>query len=202
MTTILLIRHAQADLPAHTLAGRLGNIHLSDAGHQQAEELGVRLEPLPIAAIYSSPLERAIETALPTTRRIGVDLKIAEALNDLDYGRWTGRNHDDLRTDPAWIAFNQSRSLTRIPSGESIHEVASRAMGEIERLRQAHPDQLIAAVTHADVIRVVIAHCLGVAIDLALRIEISPASVSIVRFAAGGPQILIVNGIEIARIPQ
>ncbi len=201
MTTLLLIRHADAEFPAGTLAGRLAGIHLSVAGRRLAHELAAHLAVLPVAAVYSSPLERATETAQEIARKIGCDVRIAEPFNELDYGEWTGRNYNDLNGDPAWIEFNHVRSLARIPSGESAIEVTARAMHEIERLRQTHPDQLIAIVTHADVIRAVIAWCVGMAIDLALRVEISPASVSVIRFDAGGPHILLVNGLGGTRIP-
>jgi probable phosphomutase (TIGR03848 family) len=201
MITVLLIRHAEAEFPANTLAGRVGSVHLSAAGRQQAEHLASHLAALPVAAVYSSPLERAMETAQALAQKIGLNVKAAESFNELDYGEWTGRNYSDLRGDPAWTVFNRVRSLARIPSGESAIDVAARAIGEIERLRQAHPDQLIAVVTHADVIRTVIAWSLGMAIDLALRIEISPASVSIIRFDASGPRILLVNGFDLTRIP-
>jgi probable phosphomutase (TIGR03848 family) len=202
MTTILLIRHAQADFPPHTLAGRPSGVHLSDEGRRQADKLALHLAQTPITAVYSSPLERAIETAQPIARQHRLDVNPAEALTELNYGNWTGRNYDELREDPDWIAFNNTRSLARIPAGESALEVSIRAMGEIERLRQMHPDQLIAVVTHGDVIRTVIAHCLGVAIDLALRIEITRASVSIIRFYPSGPRILMVNAVDFAQIPQ
>jgi probable phosphomutase (TIGR03848 family) len=196
MTTTLLIRHAQADFPPHTLAGRLPGVHLSAEGRRQADKLAEHLAQLPISAIYSSPLERAMETAQTVARRIGLEATAVDALTELDYGKWTGRNYDDLHDDPAWIAFNHTRSLARIPAGESALEVAVRAMGEIERLRRIHPDELVALVTHGDVIRTVIAHCLGVAIDLALRIEITRASVSMVRFDPSGPRILMLNGVD------
>lgn len=200
MTTLLLIRHAPDDIAANTLAGRLPGIHLSPDGRLEAEKLAARLEAAPIAAIYSSPQPRAVETAEALARRLRLQTEITDGFNELDYGRWTGRCYDELRGDPVWTAFNTVRSLARIPGGESILEVETRAMAEIQRLRRLHPSRLVAIVTHADVIRVVLAHCMGLAIDLALRIEIEPASVSIIRLDDSGPRILLVDGGDLDKI--
>jgi probable phosphoglycerate mutase len=200
MTTFLFSRHAEDQTPPHTLAGRQRGIHLSEHGRAQADELAKRLAPAPIAAIYSSPMERALETAQAIARPFGFEVEIGDGFNELDYGEWTGRNYDDLRGDPIWTAFNTTRSLARIPSGESIAEVQLRALRETERLREFLPDRLIAIVTHADVIRTVISYCLGLAIDLALRFDIEPASISLIRLDPDAPRILMINGRDIKGI--
>jgi broad specificity phosphatase PhoE len=201
MTTLLLIRHAQKEFRANALAGRAPGVHLSSAGRRDAQELASRLAVLPIKAVYSSPLERALETAQAIAQRCRLEVQVAQAFNELDYGLWTGCSYDDLRRDPAWAAFNNVRSLARIPSGESAAEVAVRAVRGIEQMRQDFPDGLVAIATHADVIRTVIAHCLGVPIDLGLRIEIGLCSVSILRFEMGAPpRILMLNGLDFTRV--
>ena len=194
MTTLLLIRHAEAAGNAGIILGRSPGLHLSPAGHKQAERLASSLAEAPIKALYSSPIDRAIETAAYISRQIGIPCRIAEGLNELDYGSWTGRRYQELGEDKRWLDFNQRRSCTRIPAGESILEVMGRATAEIERLRRSHPSGLIAAVSHADVIRVVLAYFMGIPIDLALRLEVNLASVSTLRFIGGELRVLLING--------
>jgi probable phosphoglycerate mutase len=194
MTTLLLIRHAEAAGDAGIVLGRASGSHLSAAGHKQAERLASCLAEAPITAVYSSPIDRAVETAAYISRQIGSPCRIAEGLNELDYGLWTGRSYRELSEDRQWLDFNNCRSCTRIPAGESIVEVIARASAEIERLQRAHPCEIVAAVSHADVIRAVLAHFLGIPMDLALRIEVNLASVSILRFFDRDLRVLLING--------
>jgi broad specificity phosphatase PhoE len=197
MTTLLLIRHADtaADPNTPVIWGRAPGIHLSAIGQKQAERLASCLVKNGIAALYSSPIERAVETASYIARGIGIRFDIAEGLNEVDYGRWAGRSYQELGEDDEWRIYNNCRSCSRIPGGESILEVTSRAVAEVGRLRSAHPGELIAAVSHADVIRALLAHFMGLPIDLALRLEISLASVSALRFYRGDLRVLLINGI-------
>jgi len=179
--TLLLIRHAACDHVGRRLAGRSPGVHLNADGRHQAEALAAALARLPIGAVYSGPLERARETGAVLAERLGRPLGAASGLDELDYGDWTGRTLESLSDDPTWRAFNASRSTTRIPGGESMDEVVARAGAELERLRRAHPGGLVAAVSHGDVIRGLLLHALGVSLDHIHRLEIAPASVSVLR---------------------
>ncbi len=104
------------------IAGRSAGVHLSDAGRSQAAELAERVAHLPIAAIYSSPMERTRETARFVADKLGLQVQAGEALSEIDFGDWTRRRIEDLRADPLWDRFNQFRSGTRIPGGELMLE--------------------------------------------------------------------------------
>jgi broad specificity phosphatase PhoE len=125
---------------------------------------------------------------------LGVEVEVAEELNEIEFGAWTNRTFLDLREEEEWLRFNQFRSGSEIPDGETMVEVQGRMLRLIERLRAAHPEQIVALVSHGDVIKATVAHYLGVPLDLFHRIEISPASVSIVRVERHGPEVLLVNG--------
>lgn len=193
MTTILLVRHGAHALGGETIAGRMAGVHLSELGRQQAAALADRLARLPIGAIYSSPVDRARETAGPLAERLGLPVEVHETLSEIDFGDWTGRRLDELRLLAQFQEWNQFRSGTRVPNGESMVEVQARMVAEMTRLRERHPDGLVACFGHGDPIKAAIAHWLGVPLDLLLRIEISLASVSVVVLGHRGPWVLAVN---------
>lgn len=193
MTTFLLIRHGAHALGGGIIAGRSPGVHLSDLGREQAGELADRLSHLAIAAIYSSPMERTRETAQPLADRLHLDVQIHDALNEIDFGEWMGQSIDELRKHPLWAAWNEYRSGTRIPGGESMLETQLRAVREVEYLRTEHPNQCLALFSHGDVIKSVVAYALGMPLDMFRRIEIGLASVSIVAIGDYGPWVLAVN---------
>jgi probable phosphoglycerate mutase len=192
-TTILLVRHGHTDFIGRALAGRRPDVHLTAHGHDQAERLALRLTRYPITAVYSSPLDRARETAAPLARALGLEVRIAEEASELDFGEWTGRTFRELDADPRWHAFNARRSETRAPGGELMAEAQARIVAVIDRIRRAHPGERVAIVSHADVIRAALAHHAGILIDVCHRIEIRPASVSTIRLGDEWEQIAGVN---------
>lgn len=192
-TTFLLIRHAAHDLLGRTIAGRMPGVSLNERGRAQAQELAQRLVPLPLAAAYSSPLERARETAAPIAARHGLPVTVLDAINELDFGEWTGQTLAALADHPRWQPFNAFRSGTRVPGGETMAEAQRRMVGAMEALCARHPDGSVALVGHGDPIKSAVAYFLGVPLDLFQRIEISPASVSVVTLADWGPRVLCVN---------
>jgi probable phosphomutase (TIGR03848 family) len=193
MTTLLLIRHGAHLLGAQTIAGRTPGVELSPLGHSQIARMVDRLGHLPIAAVYSSPMERTRQTAAPLAERLGLRVVISEPVNEVDFGEWRGQELAALRPLDLWKRWNTFRSGTHIPGGENILEVQARAVGELLRLRRLHPDALVAVVSHGDVIRSALAYFLGIPLDLAVRMEISLASVSTVRIGDHGPWVLGVN---------
>ncbi|HEU4629201.1 MAG TPA: histidine phosphatase family protein [Gemmatimonadaceae bacterium] len=193
MTTVLLVRHATGDHVGRVLAGRVPGTRLSEEGRRQAERLAERLAARPVRAVYASPLERARETAEPIAARFGLTLYEAPGLMELDFGRWTGRPIDGFGDDADWRHFNTYRSGTRIPGGELLLEAQSRAVAELLRLCERHPHETIVAVSHADVIRALLGHFAGVPIDLLLRFEIDPASVTELELHDWGARIVCVN---------
>ena len=190
MTKFLLIRHAATEWVGHGLAGRLPGIGLSESGRTELSSLVTRVEAHgPVDAVYSSPLERTRETAAA----LGQAVHIHDAFLEIDYGHWTGRMIADLEPDEEWRQYNHFRSTRRIPGGESMLEVQTRVVSAMEHLRALHPEQTVAIVTHADVIRIAIAHFLGMPLDHLLRLEIGTASVSIVAVSDWDPRLILLN---------
>jgi probable phosphoglycerate mutase len=169
------------------------DVHLNSEGTAQAERLAEGLAEAPLVAIYSSPLERARETAEPIARHHEMEIHCSDSLDEINFGDWTGRWFRELQSDRKWQQFNSFRSGTRIPGGELMSEVQTRVVAELERIRERHPDDAIAIVSHADPIKAVIAYYAGIPLDLFLRVEIDPASVSVIAIGDHGPQILLLN---------
>jgi broad specificity phosphatase PhoE len=198
MTTFLLIRHATCDPIGRSIAGRAPGIHLNEAGRRQAERLAQRLSSVALTALYSSPLERALETAAPIAAAQGIDTEVLDGLNEIDFGEWTGKSLAELERVSGWRSFNTFRSGTRIPGGEHMAEVVSRALRELAWVREMHPGpaRVVGLVSHGDVLRGLLSHALGLPLDFMLRLELSPASVSILSSEDHGSRVLQLNGTD------
>ena len=171
------------------LSGRGGG-SLTPEGRQQAEQLADRLAGRGIAAIHASPQLRTRETAEAVGRRLGVPVEVVPALDEIDFGAWTGRTFVNLAGDPAWDAWNNRRSVARIPGGETMAEAVARAVGH---MRQAASGAPLLCVTHCDIIRGVVAEGLGLSFDNMLRFDVDPASVSTVLIERRGERVLRLN---------
>ena len=195
MVDFYLVRHGLTDAVGRSIAGRLPGIHLNAAGLQQVKRLAEGLGPVSISAIYTSPLERAVETARPLAERCGLQVRTAVELNEIDFGQWTGCDLDALQEDPHWMQFNSLRSCTRAPGGETMLEVQARIITFLVRLASDQGEQSgsTVLVSHGDVIKAAVMYVLGMPLDLFLRLEISPASVSCIRFEGAYPKLLLLN---------
>jgi broad specificity phosphatase PhoE len=192
-TTLYLARHAMHSLVDQVLCGRTAGVHLADAGRQQAAVLARRLGAVGLAAVYSSPLERARETAAIIAAGAGHDPVIEDALTEIDFGAWNGRRFDSLQDDPEWRRWNEERGTARPPGGESMGEVQARTMRWAAHVAELHPDAAIAAVSHGDVIKAMIAAILGLPLDHYARFEIGPASPTTIILWPGGARLLRMN---------
>lgn len=178
MTRFLLVRHAAVDPVGVAIAGRAPGVPLNDAGREQASRIASAMAAVTVGAVYTSPLERARETAEPIARAHGLDARVNDAFTEVDFGEWTGQSLRALGGDERWRRFNTFRSGERIPGGELMAEAQLRAVRGLEQLRGVHGDATVVIVSHADVIRATLAYYLGMPIDLMQRLEIAPASVS------------------------
>jgi probable phosphoglycerate mutase len=144
-------------------------------------------------AIYSSPLERAFETAEVLAEPHGLRPAIRDGLGELRFGDWEGQTFDALNRDPKWARFNETRSLVCPPGGEPAILAQSRIVQEIDDLLSQHSNETVALVSHLDPLRALVAHCLGMPLDFILRFDISPASVSRLSFVDGKPLVSYLN---------
>jgi probable phosphoglycerate mutase len=188
------VRHGETPTTGMVLPGRAPGLHLSDRGRAQAERIAERLDGLSIDALYSSPLERACETAEPTAARTGLKVTHDDGLLECDFGDWTGGTIAELAALPEWQTVQHSPSAFRFPDGESFPEMQARIVGALEVQCTAHAGGVMVCFSHADPIKAAVAHFLGTQLDLFQRIVISPGSVSAVSFVEGqDPAVLMVN---------
>lgn len=193
MALLLLIRHAVTAQTGKRLYGRTPGIPLSEEGRRQAEILAERLAPVPLAAIYTSPMERCRETASALARGRGLRPQTVRDLNEVDYGDWTGRSFPQLRRSKRWAEVRSSPSTVTFPGGESLAGAQRRSVAALDDLAARHPRATIAAIAHGDVIRLALTHYAGVHLDLFQRVEVAPASLSAVALAPGSIRIVRVN---------
>ena len=191
--TILLIRHAAHVELGRILSGRRRDVALSSEGLEQAEIVADLLAVEPLAAVYSSPRERAFYTARAIAEPHDIKVQIANELDEVDFGDWTGMSFDDLEGDPAWSAWNEARGTARPPNGESMAEAVDRAAAALETIAAAHAGATVACVSHCDIIRGLIARYLGLPLDNMLRFDSDPASVSRLALGNWGARIMTVN---------
>ncbi|MFN2389392.1 MAG: MSMEG_4193 family putative phosphomutase [Actinomycetota bacterium] len=200
MTTFLFVRHAVTSHTGARLSGWMPGIHLSERGRAQAEAVAETLAEAPIAAVYSSPIDRTMETARAIARHHGVKVVRSEALGEVRYGTWTDRSLKSLARTKLWGTVQRFPSAARFPGGETLAEVQARAIAEVQRLRAVHPKGTLCCVSHADVIKLIAAHYLGVHIDLFQRIVVSPASLTAIAIGDLGPAVLAVNASDLRHL--
>jgi probable phosphomutase (TIGR03848 family) len=194
MTVLFLIRHAANDFVKDgILAGRLPDVHINGDGHQQAEQMAARMDKVKLDAIYSSPLERAVETAEYLARPRELEIQRREGLGEIHVGAWEGQKIEELNKTAEWRMFQFYPSGTRPPGGETGHEMQMRTVNEVERICATHPDGAIAIVSHSDPIKAIVAHYAGIHLDLFQRLIISPASVTVLWIGPHGPCLVRLN---------
>ncbi|MBV8731242.1 MAG: histidine phosphatase family protein, partial [Acidobacteriia bacterium] len=165
MARFYLIRHAMNDFVGKKLAGRMPGVHLNEEGRAQARLLARKLAAAGIERVYSSPRERALETAEALSEAMGVKVETRPTLDEVESGDWTGKTFAELEADPRWQTYNRFRSGTRVPGGETMLETQGRVVTEILNLYEAHPSATIAILSHADPIRAALVYFLGMPID-------------------------------------
>ena len=199
MTTFYFVRHGVTAHTGHKLTGWMEGVSLTDEGREQAERAAESLADLDLEAIYSSPIDRTRETAEIVARPHRLKVRFSRGIGEVGYGAWTGRSLKVLARTKIWATLQQWPSSVRFPEGDTLREVQVRAVEEIERLCETHPKGRVCVVSHADTIKLVLAHYMGIHLDLFQRLVIAPASVSVLHVSDHGPQILSLNALPAPR---
>jgi probable phosphoglycerate mutase len=193
MTAFFLVRHALTEHTGKRLSGWMEGVALTEHGREQAGQVAQQLADVKFDAIYSSPIQRTVETARAIASSQGLRVQTRRGLGEVEYGDWTNRPLRSLMRTKLWATVQRWPSGARFPDGESIREVQIRAVDEIETIAEEYPKGTVCCVSHGDVIKLVIAHYLGVHIDLYQRIVVAPAAVSVFTLSERGPYVLSLN---------
>ena len=190
MTRILLVRHAPTDETGSRLTGRLPGVSLGEEGERAALATARALADLDLAAIYSSPIERTMETARILARPHGLSPIREPGITEIDFGSWTGRTLESLRQEEQWKTVQSRPSRFRFPGGESFAEAQARSVESVRRIAGERDGGTVVVVSHCDTIKLVLSHFLGQPLDHFQRLRISTVSVSDLRLGGNGPPVV------------
>lgn len=191
--TIHLVRHGAHADAGRVLTGRGGDGGLAPSGKAQAAWAAARLGSQNVVSVQTSPQRRTTETAAVIAAACGIVPRTVEALDELDFGDWTGMAIADLDGDPQWAWWNSARSQARIPGGERMTEAVARAVAHLDALGREDARGAMVCVSHADIIRGVVAHYLGLSLDRMLAFDIDPGSITSLMVGDWGGRLLALN---------
>lgn len=197
---VVLIRHAHSQANAQgVLSGRISGVHLSSAGESQAQELITRLGKFKVSSLRISPLERCAETIAPWWNAIGkrhnrgVSILRDENLNEVDYGQWSGKKLTALSKHKLWKTVQNNASAMYFPAGEGLAQMQERAMRALHAGIAVKRKGALVLVSHGDVIKSIVASCLGMHLNDFQRIVIDPASVTVLNLSSDKPRLILLN---------
>jgi len=195
MPLLLLIRHGENEyVKTGKMAGRLPGVHLNERGRQQAADLAKALADVQLKAIYSSPLERAVETAEPIADGRKIKIQLRSELMDNDIGTWQGRSLKALSRLKMWKTVQQAPSRFTFPEGESFLQSQTRIASCLDGIAASHkPKDIVAVVFHADPIKLAVAHYLGMPLDHFQRLGCDTGSVTVLYVSDVGAHLIKLN---------
>jgi probable phosphomutase (TIGR03848 family) len=195
MPLLLLIRHGENDFTKkHKLAGYTPNVHLNERGQSQAQALADALKEVPIKAIYSSPLERAVETATPIAAARELEIQNEVGLLETNVGKWQGRSLAALRLQKHWKVVQNAPSRAQFPEGETFYECQTRIVAALDSIsRKYKPQDIVACVFHADPIKLAIAHYIGLPLDHFQRLSCDTGSLTALYVNESGANLIKLN---------
>ncbi len=194
MTILYLVRHGLTASTGRILYGRTPGIDLDHRGTAQADQLVERFAGIRLTAIYSSPLERCLQTVAPLAQERRLEVRLEHDVQEMDAGSWTGRSLAQLRRLRAWPTVLQEPSAFAFPGGgEAFVDAKARIAAAIDRIARRHRKGSVLVGTHGDISRIAIAHYAGMPLDEFQRIVIDPVGVSVLALGGPRPHVVLVN---------
>jgi len=194
MPALILARHGETDVIGKRLTGRITGIHLNANGRNQANRLAKALEGVKIGAIFSSPLERAMETARPLSESCGIPISPHSGLTEINFGAWQGKQYKQLQKLKLWEVIHSTPSKVTFPAGESFIEAQQRMVASLDEILSAMGENDLAiCFSHCDPIRLAVAYYLNMGLDDFQRLSIEPASLSLISVRDGKPHLGPIN---------
>ena len=193
MTTIILVRHGAHDRLNRFLDGRRPGVHLNELGRRQAEWAAGRLADFAVDAIHTSPLERTQETAAAIGQRLGLVPKVEIALEELDFGSWSGKTISELEPLEDWRQWNEARAISPTPAGDTMRAAQGRILDFIDARRHEQPEGCFVLVGHSDPLKAALFFYLGLSLDKLHRIAVAPGSLSRIEIDGWGATVVGLN---------
>jgi broad specificity phosphatase PhoE len=185
MTTIYLVRHGNTEWTGHRVIGLTPGVHLNQTGCEQALRAAEYLQRSPIEAIYSSPMERATDTAAPLAKMKNLPVIPVPFLCSVDFGDFQKRTKEELAEEPIWQQFLTHPAGVCFPSGESIKDAQQRIVYGINSLAMQYPENVqIACFAHCEILRLAIAHALKIPLDDYMRLTLDTGSISCIEWGS------------------
>jgi len=193
--TLILVRHAQTDWNVNGRYMGWTDEGLNEEGWRQAGVVARRLDRWPISAVFSSPLKRAVSTAEAIAGPHSLPVETAEDLGEMRIGDWEGMLAGDIaaRYPELWKTWRANPGDFRMPGGESLGEVRQRAVRAFDRMMDGSEGKMVLAVTHDVVVRLLVAHCLGVSEDIYRRLEVGNASMTVIGRTGDSLRLRVLN---------
>ena len=193
MISLYLIRHGDSTAIGKFLSGRAAGVTLTPKGITEVTELANLLRDVRFDAMYSSPMERTLDTARMLRHLCSNEIETEPAINEVDFGDWTGMTFDQLDHNPAWKQWFTKRSSAHAPGGETVKAVQERAVKFLQALENRHPSGRIAVISHGDVIRAALCHVLETSLDSIDHFDVDTASVTLVEMGQGFGRVRYLN---------
>ena len=194
-TTVLLVRHGETNSNVTGFYMGWSDEDLDEVGHTQARRLSSRLSGWPVTSVYTSPLRRTYTTAAILAEPHMLELNVLDDLIELGLGDWQGLHMDEIkrRWPDVWQQSRIDPSEVIMPNGESFRQVTERAVRAFESVVGSNPGKQVLMVTHEAIVKVIVAHVLGVSNSMYRRFEVNNASLSVVRVANSNSRLITLN---------
>ena len=193
LALIYLVRHGQTDLIGKVLCGNMPGVHLNEIGRAQAIKTAEYLHNCQISAIYSSPMERALETATYFSCISNIEIKTKEFLREVNFGEFQGKDADFLHSQPVWQSFLKAPEETIFPGGESVQNAKTRISDGLEELSLHHKGENVVCFAHCEILLLAVCACLDLPLNNMHRLTIHPASVTLLEWAEDEKKLLYLN---------
>ncbi len=194
-THLLLVRHGQTSMSIDDAFCGVTDIPLAPIGHLQAEALAERLRKRHVDVLYCSPQRRALETAAPLAAALGLEIRMLDALREIDFGLWENRLRAELIEEyPELVAaWERGLWMGNPPGGETRQAVIARVVPRVIELLNTHAGQTILLVSHRTTLRLLTGHMLDMALSSSRRMEVSPTGLTELYIKGDQVQILHFN---------
>ncbi len=195
VTSIYLIRHGQTAWNKEEIFRGRTDVPLDETGLKQAELASDYFRDIQIHRIYSSPLSRAWQTAALIARVHQLKVQPLEGIIDMSFGTWEGHAHQEIQmADPeTYRLWKEKPLLARLPGGETLDDVRSRAMVSLEEVIQKHPGETIILVSHRVVNKVLLCGILGLDNSHFWQIVQDTTAINLIQFKGGKYILALMN---------